>query len=146
MLTKAERICAAQPDASRQEASETVVETRRSVFLRRLALDASIGAYPHELETRQPILIDIDLEVVSPGAPVDDDLGEVVCYDRISKGVAAILDEGHIKLVETLAERIADVALSHPKALAVRVRIEKPEAVSAAEGAGVEIRREKPRR
>ncbi|MEO1015673.1 MAG: dihydroneopterin aldolase [Pseudomonadota bacterium] len=129
--------------AAENELAKTIVETRRTVFLRGLAVDASIGAYDHEFEAPQPILIDIDLDVASPNGPVDDDLGEVVCYDRISKGVIAIIDEGHVKLVETLAERIAAFALAHPKALAVRVRVEKPNAVETAAGAGVELRREK---
>lgn len=135
MLTDASDALGATPFAS--------VETRRTVFLRGLRLDARIGAYPHEMTRAQPIVIDISIDVRSPERPVDDDLGEVLCYDRVQKGVRAILATGHIRLVETLAERIADFVLDNPLALAVTVQIEKPAAVSAADGAGVCLRREK---
>jgi len=68
---------------------------------------------------------------------------DVVCYDRMTQGVRAIIAEGHIKLVETLAERVADLVLSHPMVLSVFVRIVKPNAIAEAEAAGVEIIRTK---
>ncbi|MBI1392001.1 MAG: dihydroneopterin aldolase [Alphaproteobacteria bacterium] len=135
MLTKA-----TQPGISD---SQTALETRRTVFLRGLRLDAWIGAYEFEAQRRQPIVIDIAIDVISPAAPVNDDLGGVLCYDRVHRNVRSLLAAGHIKLVETLAERIATSILEHPLAIAVTVRVEKPSAVPAADGVGVEIRREK---
>lgn len=116
---------------------------RRKIFVRGLALDAEIGAYEHEKGRTQPLRIDFEAEVVEPSDPAGDRLEDVVCYNRLTQGVKAILAEGHIKLLETLAERIADLVMSHPMALMVRVRIEKPEAVAEAEAAGVEIERSK---
>ena len=123
--------------------SVDIVETHRRVFLRRLRLDARIGAYEAELRSPQPIVIDVEIDVQTPDAPVDDETTDVLCYDRVHRGVRAILAAGHIRLVETLAERIAEMVLDHPLAVAVRVVVEKPSAVTAADGAGVEIRREK---
>ena len=45
--------------------------------------------------------------------------------------------------VDYVAERVADLALSHPMVLAVMVRITKPNAISEADAAGVEIVRSK---
>lgn len=87
--------------------------------------------------------IDLDIEVVEPSNPVSDSLEDVVCYNKLTQGIKAILAEGHIKLVETLAERIADLALSHPMVIAVDVRIEKPRAIPEADAAGVQILRTK---
>lgn len=116
---------------------------RRKVFVHGLVLDAYIGAYDKEQGVTQPVRIDLDLDVIEPSNPVSDRLEDVVCYDRMTQGVKAILAEGHIKLVETLAERIADLALSHPMVLSVTVRIVKPNAIAEAEAAGVEIMRSK---
>lgn len=116
---------------------------RRSIFVRDLVLDAYIGAYDSEQGVMQPLKIDFEIEVVEPANPVSDRLEDVVCYNRMTQGIKAILAEGHIKLLETLAERIADLALSHPMAIAVRVRIEKPQAIPEAGAAGVEIARTK---
>lgn len=116
---------------------------RRKVFVHGLVLDGYIGAYDKEQGVTQPIRFDLELEVIEPSNPVSDRLEDVVCYDRMTQGVKAILAEGHIKLVETLAERVADLALSHPMVLSVTVRIIKPNAIPEAEAAGVEIIRMK---
>ncbi|GAB4517498.1 MAG: dihydroneopterin aldolase [Amphiplicatus sp.] len=116
---------------------------RRKVFVRGLALDAYIGAYDHEQGRAQPVRIDIELEVLEPASPAADRLEDVVCYNRLTQGVKAIIAEGHIKLVETLAERIAEMAIAHPMTLSARVRVEKPKAIAEADAAGVEIMRTK---
>ncbi len=116
---------------------------RRKVFVHGLLLDAYIGAYEKEQGVTQPVRVDLEMEVIEPSNPVSDKLEDVVCYDRMSDGVKSILAEGHIKLVETLAERVADLALSHAMVLSVLVRITKPEAIPEAEAAGVEIIRTK---
>jgi len=116
---------------------------RRRVFVRELVLDAYIGAYEREQGAPQPIRIDLEIDVVEPSHPVSDRLEDVVCYNKLTEGVKSIIAEGHIKLVETLAERIADLALSHPMVHAILVRIEKPNAISEAAAAGVEIMRTK---
>ncbi len=116
---------------------------RRKIFVRGLVLDAYIGVYDSEQGAPQPVKIDLEVEVVEPSNPVGDRLEDVVCYNKLTQGVKAIIDEGHIKLVETLAERVADLALSHPMAIAVTVQIEKPYAIAEAAAAGVEITRTK---
>jgi 7,8-dihydroneopterin aldolase/epimerase/oxygenase len=116
---------------------------RRKIFVRGLMLDAYIGVYDSEQGVAQPLKIDLQVEVVEPSNPIGDSLEDVVCYNKLTQGIKAILAEGHIKLVETLAERVADLALSHPMAISVDVRIEKPNAISEAAAAGVEISRTK---
>ena len=118
-------------------------EPSRVVFVRNLLLDAYIGAYESEQGVTQPIRIDFEVEVGEPVAPTSDRLEDILCYNKLTQGVKAILAEGHIKLVETLAERIASLALAHPMALSARIRIEKPNAIEEADAAGVEIVRVK---
>lgn len=116
-------------------------EVRRKVFIRGLSLDAFIGIFDHEYAAAQPVRIDIEMDVSAPADPGKESMEDVVCYDRLTQGVKAILAEGHVRLVETLAARIADLALANPLVLAVSVRVEKPDAVPEAEGAGAEIHR-----
>ncbi len=118
-------------------------ETLRKVYVRGLELSASIGAYASEYDRLQPIRIDFELEVDVPTDPASEKLEDIVCYDEMSRAVRAILSEGHIRLVETLAERIASVALAHPMVRAATIRVEKLTAVKDAAASGVEIRREK---
>ncbi|MEM1398048.1 MAG: dihydroneopterin aldolase [Pseudomonadota bacterium] len=118
-------------------------ETSRVVFLRNLRLHAYIGAYEHEQNAPQPVVIDIAIDVRQPKGDVDDDLSKVLCYDKIHQGVKRLLSENHINLVETLAERVCNFVLEHPMASAVTVSVEKPAAITAADGVGVRLRREK---
>ena len=116
---------------------------KRKVFVRDLELDAFIGVYESEQGSSQPVRINLDIDVAQPSDPAGDRLEDVVCYNRLTQGIKQIIDEGHIKLVETLAERIADLALSHSMVKSVNVRVEKPNAIKEALAAGVEISRTK---
>jgi dihydroneopterin aldolase len=67
---------------------------------------------------------------------------DVVSYDIISDGIGLIVASGHIMLVETLAERVAEFVLGHARVQRVTVKVEKLEA--GAGRVGVEITRQRP--
>jgi len=115
----------------------------RKVLLRNLELKASIGAYDEERLAPQRIILNIEIDVFEPDDPLSENLEDVLCYHKFSKGIQAILDEGHIVLVETLGERIVDLALANPLAKSIKVSIEKPDALAHANTVGVEIFRSK---
>lgn len=113
----------------------------RHVFVRDLDLMASIGIYDTEKRAPQRIIVNIDVSVKESDGPVADDISHVVSYEIIVKKVDAILAEGHINLVETLCERIAQACLRDRRVVAARVRVEKPDIVPNARSVGVEIER-----
>ena len=78
----------------------------RHVFIRNLELPAHIGVYRHEEGKMQPVRINVDL-AVEDRIDLGDDLGKVVDYGVIEAKIRAIIAQGHVRLVETLAERIA---------------------------------------
>ncbi|MCC7282844.1 MAG: dihydroneopterin aldolase [Acetobacteraceae bacterium] len=120
----------------------------RHVFVRDLVLQAVIGAHAHEGHVRQPVRINVDLGVDDDGASPRsraavgrDELSRVVDYGKIAAAVREIVAERHVRLVETLAERIAEAALADPRVRLVRVRVEKLAALADAGSVGVEIER-----
>jgi dihydroneopterin aldolase len=113
----------------------------RHVFVRDLMVEASIGVYAHEKKKPQSIRINIDLSVDEKLEVHDEDLRSVVCYEQIVKRTRAIIASGHIHLVETLAERVAEECLADRRVVGARVRIEKLEAVPGTASVGVEIER-----
>jgi 7,8-dihydroneopterin aldolase/epimerase/oxygenase len=113
----------------------------RHVFVRDLECMALIGIYDHEKEKAQRIIVNIDLSVQESDVPMDDDISHVVSYEIIAKKVEGILEEGHINLVETLCEKIAQSCLKDKRVLAARVRVEKPDIIPNARSVGVEIER-----
>lgn len=127
----------------------SAAEGLRHVFLRDLVLPARIGVHPHEERAAQRVRVNVDLAVDDPGAvgaaPAigSDRLERVVDYQRIVEAVRAIVAAQHVRLVETLAERIAMACLAHESVKKVKVTVEKLDvfADAASAGAAVERRR-----
>lgn len=113
----------------------------RHVFIRDLVLTCFIGVHKHERKKSQRIRINLDLAVKEAGAPASDSLEEVVCYEDVAAAIRQLVDAGHVNLVETLAEKIADMCLADERVRAARVRIEKLDVFADAASAGVEIER-----
>ncbi|OYV32323.1 MAG: diguanylate cyclase [Acidocella sp. 20-61-6] len=120
----------------------------RHMFIRDLVLNASIGVYKHEHDATQRIRINLDLailddseEKLSRPAIGRDDLARVVDYEAIVNRTRAIVAAGHVQLVETLAERLAESCLTDPRVVLVRVRVEKLDVFADAASAGVEVER-----
>ena len=117
----------------------------RHVFVRDLELDANIGVYHRERGQAQPVRINVDLTVEEGDVLLEDQLANVVDYGAVVDGIKEILAGGHLNLVETLAERIAEFCLSDERVRVARVRIEKLKVVAEAKSVGVEIERESSR-
>lgn len=113
----------------------------RHVFVRDLVLLALIGVHDHEHDQPQRVRINLDLAVREGEGGLDDDLANVVCYEQLVAGVQRIFDEGHVGLVETIAERIADMCLVDVRVRSARVRVEKLDIFDNAQSVGVEIER-----
>ena len=110
------------------------------VFVRALEVEAVVGVHDHEKVAPQPLRISIDLTVREAPEGHDDKLASVVCYEDVVRGVQSICGMGHVNLIETLAERIADFCLEDARVHAVRVSIEKPQAFTEC-SVGIEIER-----
>ncbi len=116
----------------------------RHVFVRDLMLDARIGVHRHEKKKQQRIRINLDMAVREGAvreAQSRDRLDDVVCYEKIVVAVRALMDQGHVNLVETLAERVAALCLQDARVISARVRVEKLDVFEDAMSVGVEIER-----
>jgi dihydroneopterin aldolase len=107
------------------------------VFVHGLKVQAEIGVYRHEIGRVQPLVVDVELDVPTAGA---GRLSETLNYETILEAARAIAAGGHIELVETFAERLAQACLADPRVTRARVRVEKPLALAPdAVAAGVEL-------
>jgi 7,8-dihydroneopterin aldolase/epimerase/oxygenase len=110
------------------------------IFVRDLILPSRIGVYSHEKHGEQRVRINLELTCVEHPA-INDEYQNVVCYAEVVEGIRTILAQGHINLVETLAERIAAQCLEDHRILAAKVRVEKLDVMPEASAVGVEIER-----
>ena len=111
------------------------------VFINDLLVDMLIGIYDHEKVQKQPVRINISLTVLDHLGPINDDYRNVVCYESIANAIKSLVKEEHINLVETLADKIADICLENQRTLSASVKVEKLQAVSDATSVGIEITR-----
>ena len=88
--------------------------------------------------------INLDLAVTDDMGIKFDRLEDVVCYEEVANNIRSMVARGHVNLVETLAEKIADMCLKDEKVRAARIRIEKLDIFEDAVSAGVEIERFSP--
>lgn len=113
----------------------------RHVFVRDLEIKTEIGIHPSEQFVAQRIIINVDLAVNDIPVEFTDNYSDVVCYENVVTSVRELAKEGHVNLVETLAERIASMCLEDPRVISVRVRIEKPDIFEDCASVGTEIER-----
>lgn len=111
----------------------------RRVFVRDLVMTCSIGVHAHEHEHKQRVRLNLDLDVLEAVEPLEDDLRNVVCYDEIISAVRRIVDTGHVRLIETLAERVAGLCLADPRIRTARVQIEKLDVYQDVTSVGISI-------
>ncbi len=108
-----------------------------SVFVRGLRIQAEVGIYTHEYGRKQPLVIDVELQVTAAAC---EHIADTLNYEQIVARAQQIADAGHVKLIEAFAERLAEALLEDERVTRARVRIEKPEALAPrAEAAGAEI-------
>ena len=111
------------------------------VYLRDLILPVSIGAYAREREKPQKVRFVVEA-AVTRGVRRSQDMSDVFSYDIISDGIRMLVDSGHVTLVETLAERIAALVLTHPRVVKVSVQVEKLDLGAGIAGVTIERTRE----
>ncbi len=113
----------------------------RHMFIHDLVLTCLIGVHKLERKKPQRVRINLDLAVLEDSEGAVDNLDDVVCYEDVADRIRDLVDSGHVNLVETLAEQIAELCLDDERVRTARIRIEKLDVFEDAASAGVEIER-----
>lgn len=100
-------------------------ETRDRIFVHDYVLEVEIGVHHNEKGVTQRVRFSVDIDVTPNPSALNDDIERTLDYDYVINGIKAIISRGHINLVETLAEEVAQHCLAHPRAARVTVNIEK---------------------
>lgn len=86
------------------------------------------GVYDHERVDGQEFVVDLRLRLALEQAGASDDVRDTVHYGELAEKVAAVVAGEPVNLIETLAERIAVVALGDLRVQGVTVTVHKPHA------------------
>jgi dihydroneopterin aldolase len=98
------------------------------IELRGLRAHGHHGVLPHERQDGQTFVVDVVVEVDTRPAAQSDDLADTVDYAALADGLVAIITGEPVDLIETLAARLADVALADGRVRAAEVTVHKPDA------------------
>ena len=110
------------------------------VILHGIGCRCLIGVDENERLGVRPLRIDLDIETDCREPGHSDDIATALDYRAGAERVRALAEASAFRLLEALAEAIAAAILDEfPAAGAVKVRIEKPEAVAGVEVVAVEV-------
>ncbi len=98
------------------------------IALRGIRAHGHHGVYAFERERGQMFRVDAVLELDTGPAAADDDLDRTVNYAELAKRLYTVLASEPVNLLETLAQRLADVCLAYPLVDAVEITVHKPQA------------------
>lgn len=109
------------------------------ILIKDLLLRCIIGINELERKEKQDVIINVVIWSDLKEATETDDINKTVDYKQISKEIIKLVEKSEFFLVETLAERVAQVCLKHDKVSKVKVAIEKPGALRFARSVGIDI-------
>jgi 7,8-dihydroneopterin aldolase/epimerase/oxygenase len=98
------------------------------ITLRGLAARGRHGWHDEERQHGQLFQIDVILELDTAKAAATDDLADTVDYGALARQVIALVEGESVRLIETLAERVANLCLISPLVQHAEVTVHKPEA------------------
>ena len=98
------------------------------ITLTGLRVHANHGVFDFERAAGQEFVIDVSVAVDLAAAASGDDLGRTVHYGELAEAVVAAVERDPVDLIETVAERVAGVALGWAAVDEVEVTVHKPQA------------------
>ena len=111
------------------------------VFINDLRIETIIGIYDWERRVKQTISLDLEMAADIRAAAATDAIEDTLNYKAVAKRLIAFVGESQYQLVETLAEKIADIVLTEFGVAWLKLTVHKPGAVRGSRDVGVIIER-----
>ena len=111
------------------------------VFIRDLRIETVIGVYDWERKIRQTISLDLEMATDIRPAARSDHIDDALDYKSVAKRMIQFVGDSEFQLVETLAQRCAEIIVNEFNVPWVRLRLRKPGAVTGSQDVGVLIER-----
>lgn len=111
------------------------------VYLNDLRVETTIGIYDWERRVKQTISLDLEMATDVAKTAINDSIEDALDYKAVAKRLIAFVSSSEFFLVETLAERIAQIILEEFGVSWLRLKVDKQGAIRGARGVGVIIER-----
>ena len=114
------------------------------IFITDLRADAIIGIYEKERSVKQTISVDLELSTSVKRAAQTDSVDDTFNYKLLSKRVETYIQQSEFRLIETLAERLAQLIMVEFDVPWLKLTLHKVGALSNSGDVGVRIIRQSP--
>jgi dihydroneopterin aldolase len=111
------------------------------VFINDLRIETIIGIYDWERKVKQTISLDLEMGTDIRKSAATDAIEDTLNYKAVAKHLIAFVEDSEYLLVETLAEKIAEIVLSEFTVPWLKLTVHKPGAVRGSRDVGVIIER-----
>ena len=111
------------------------------VYIRELEIETIIGIYDWEREQKQVVSLDLEMGTDISAAARSEDIENTLDYKAVAKRLIEFIEGSEFFLVETMAERIAEIVLEEFSVPWLKLRVGKPGAVTGSKDVGVIIER-----
>ena len=113
--------------------------TRRTVLIKDFIINEIIGIHDHEKTKKQKIVFNIIIDVNQNTLPNENDLESIVDYEKITNKLENLAKRKKYNFLESLAEDSFKEIFEDTRINAIRIKIEKPDAIANAKSVGVEV-------
>ena len=115
------------------------------VFIEELRIDTIVGIYAWERAMKQTVQLDLQMASDNQRAASSDAIEDALNYKAVAKRLIEFVEQSEFQLIETLAERCAEIVQQEFAVSWLQLRASKPAAVRGSKSVGVLIERgEKP--
>ncbi len=114
------------------------------IILDRLEIECVIGIFDWERKTKQKVEISFELDCDISQAASTDNIEHTVDYKNISKEIICLIEPSQFFLIETMAEKVAQLCLAHKGVRQAKVTVSKPGAVRGSQNVSIQIVRPQP--
>ncbi|MCL5801144.1 MAG: dihydroneopterin aldolase [Gammaproteobacteria bacterium] len=111
------------------------------IYLHDLKIDTVIGIFEWERRVKQAVILNLDMAADIRKAAASDKIADTLDYKAVAKRLIEYVGANQFQLVETLAERVAEIVLKEFGISWLRLRVNKKGAVRGAVDVGVIIER-----
>lgn len=111
------------------------------VYINDLKVDTVIGIFDWERRIRQTVSLDLEMATDIRRAAASDDIADALDYKTIGKRIIAFIEASDFQLVETLAEKVAQLVQEEFSVPWLKLRLSKPGALRGSRDVGVIIER-----
>lgn len=111
------------------------------IYINDLRIETVIGIFDWERKIKQTVILDIEMAGDCRKAAQSDDVEDTVNYKGVAKRLIEFVGNSKYQLVETLAEKCAELIMEEFRVPWVKLKLNKQGALRGARDVGVIIER-----